>query len=120
MRTVRHFARERYELARFGQRVDEAFEQARRVRIRQLWCGDCFAGLVHRLTRYSNPYILLYMCSGIFVLKHQVGIASAAFEGSLHLAANVVLISVLGYGGSLVLDGAMTAGDLTSFILYVL
>jgi ABC-type multidrug transport system fused ATPase/permease subunit len=48
----------------------------------------------------------------------QVGVASGWFEGAVHLAANMSLLTVLGYGGTLVVDGALTAGELTSFIVY--
>ena len=49
-----------------------------------------------------------------------MGLASAWFEALVHLAANVSLLTVLGYGGSLVLDGNMTAGELTAFLVYSL
>lgn len=50
----------------------------------------------------------------------QVGQATAWFEAVVHLAANMSLLTVLGYGGSLVMDGAMTAGELTAFLVYSL
>ena len=52
--------------------------------------------------------------------RAQVAIASATFDGTIHMATNICLVSVLGYGGSLVLDGALTAGQLTSFLMYSL
>ena len=54
------------------------------------------------------------------VRRAQVAIASATFDGTIHMATNICLVSVLGYGGSLVLDGALTAGQLTSFLMYSL
>lgn len=44
--------------------------------------------------------------------------ARAAFYGIAGLSGNVIIISVLYYGGSLVASGALTIGDLTSFVFY--
>ena len=49
---------------------------------------------------------------------HSVGIAAALLGSSIHVCANVSMALVLGYGGTLVLAGEMTAGGLTSFLLY--
>lgn len=44
--------------------------------------------------------------------------ARAIFYGMTGLSGNVIIMSVLYYGGSLVNDGHMTIGALTSFVLY--
>lgn len=44
--------------------------------------------------------------------------ARAVFYGMTGLSGNVIIMSVLYYGGNLVNDGQMTIGGLTSFILY--
>lgn len=44
--------------------------------------------------------------------------ARAIFYGMTGLSGNVIIMSVLYYGGNLVNDGQMTIGALTSFILY--
>lgn len=44
--------------------------------------------------------------------------ARAIFYGMTGLSGNVIIMSVLYYGGNLVNDGQMTIGSLTSFILY--
>lgn len=44
--------------------------------------------------------------------------ARAAFYGIAGLSGNVIIISVLYYGGSLVASNALTIGDLTSFVFY--
>lgn len=46
--------------------------------------------------------------------------ASGWFDGAVHLAANMSLLMVLAYGGTLVADAALTAGELTSFLVYSL
>lgn len=43
----------------------------------------------------------------------------ARFLPAMELLPNIGLITVLGYGGHLVLDGAMTVGELVSFNIYV-
>ncbi|EKX32744.1 hypothetical protein GUITHDRAFT_121098 [Guillardia theta CCMP2712] len=47
-----------------------------------------------------------------------VGIANSLMGSSIHIASNISLAAVLGYGGHLVLSSHMTAGALTSFLLY--
>jgi ABC-type multidrug transport system fused ATPase/permease subunit len=51
--------------------------------------------------------------------KH-IGMVAAYFDGLVHMAANVSLIAVLWYGGNQVWTGAMSAGDLTAFLMYSL
>jgi len=50
----------------------------------------------------------------------QVGKTKALFDGVVHVAANAAVLLVLGYGGKLVLQNEMTAGDLTGFLMYSL
>jgi ATP-binding cassette subfamily B protein len=49
-----------------------------------------------------------------------VGKTKAAFNGVVHVAANASVLLVMGYGGSLVLAGKLSAGDLTGFLIYSL
>lgn len=53
-----------------------------------------------------------------YVEARRIGIVAGVFDGAVHFAANISLVAVLGYGGHLVGTGAMTAGDLTAFLLY--
>ena len=43
----------------------------------------------------------------------EVGKTKAAFDGVVHVAANGAVLLVMGYGGTLVLAGDLSAGDLT-------
>eukprot|EP01063_Lacrimia_lanifica_P018400 TRINITY_DN25321_c0_g1_i1.p1 TRINITY_DN25321_c0_g1~~TRINITY_DN25321_c0_g1_i1.p1 ORF type:complete len:627 (+),score=171.15 TRINITY_DN25321_c0_g1_i1:98-1978(+) len=79
IRTVRQFAAEHRELARYAAAIDAAH-----------------AGAV------------------------AAGRSQAAFDAVVHVAANGAVLAVLGYGGGMVLAGAITAGDLASFLLYSL
>ena len=47
-----------------------------------------------------------------------IGIASSLLSSVIHVAANVSLAGVLGYGGTLVVAGEISVGMLTSFLLY--
>jgi ABC-type multidrug transport system fused ATPase/permease subunit len=49
-----------------------------------------------------------------------VGNIKAAFDGVVHVAANGSILLVMGYGGTLVLAGELSAGDLTGFLMYSL
>lgn len=44
----------------------------------------------------------------------------AQLEAGAHVAGNGAVLAVLGYGGSLVLAGSISAGDLTGFVMYSL
>ena len=46
--------------------------------------------------------------------------ARAAYLPAMEIMPNLGLITVLGYGGHLVIDGAMSVGELVSFNIYVL
>ncbi len=50
----------------------------------------------------------------------EVGSIKAAFDGVVHVAANGAVLLVMGYGGTLVLAGELSAGDLTGFLMYSL
>ncbi|KAI0312186.1 P-loop containing nucleoside triphosphate hydrolase protein, partial [Amylostereum chailletii] len=54
----------------------------------------------------------------VLVLARREAIASGIFFGSTGWSGNVALLALLGYGGSLVSQGAITVGDLTSLLMY--
>jgi len=49
-----------------------------------------------------------------------VGRLKAAFDGVVHVAANGSVLLVMGFGGTLVLGGELSAGDLSAFLMYSL
>lgn len=55
-----------------------------------------------------------------YAQARRIGIVAGGFDGLVHMAANISLVAVLGYGGQLVASGAMSAGDLTAFLMYSL
>jgi len=77
IRTVKLFANEKRESARYGEQVDKVYE-----------------------------------------LGKKSGIYSGSFYGAVGLAGNLAMLSVLTYGGCMVVDNAISIGDLTSFLLY--
>jgi len=54
----------------------------------------------------------------IYNLARREAFASGAFYGGTGFSGNVIILALLYYGGSMVRDGAMSIGDLTSFFLY--
>ena len=50
----------------------------------------------------------------------RTGKTQAFFDGAVHVGANGAVLCVLGYGGSMVMTGTITAGDLTGFLMYSL
>jgi hypothetical protein len=56
----------------------------------------------------------------VFEIAKRVGFWSGLFYGGLIFGLYCSLLTVLYHGGSLVLQGVMTTGELTSFLLYSL
>ncbi|KIK61248.1 hypothetical protein GYMLUDRAFT_43310 [Collybiopsis luxurians FD-317 M1] len=54
----------------------------------------------------------------VLSLAKREAIASGIFFGSTGWSGNVTILALLGYGGSLVSQGMITVGDLTSLLLY--
>ncbi len=79
IRTVRSFAREEQEVARYDARVEEAFGLGRKL-----------------------------------------AVTYGAFQGAMGFGAYAAIALVLWYGGGLVMEGTMSVGDLTAFMLYTL
>jgi len=49
-----------------------------------------------------------------------ISVQSSLFDGAVHVAANASALAVLAAGGSMVLKGDMTSGQLASFMMYSL
>ncbi|MCB9746734.1 MAG: ATP-binding cassette domain-containing protein [Alphaproteobacteria bacterium] len=79
IRTVRAFAREGHERARYDAAVERSFDTARRR-----------------------------------------AVLGALFRGAIGLAGYTAIALVLWYGGTLLVEGLMTLGELTSYLLYTL
>ncbi|KAI0657674.1 P-loop containing nucleoside triphosphate hydrolase protein [Cubamyces menziesii] len=54
----------------------------------------------------------------VLALARKEAVASGVFFGATGWSGNVTLLALLGYGGTLVSEGAITVGDLTSLLLY--
>ncbi|MDP2307896.1 MAG: ABC transporter transmembrane domain-containing protein [Pseudomonadota bacterium] len=55
-----------------------------------------------------------------FQLGRTLALTYGAFQGAMGFAAYAAIAVVLWYGGGLVMDGSMSVGDLTAFMLYTL
>ncbi|KAJ3807029.1 P-loop containing nucleoside triphosphate hydrolase protein [Lentinula aff. lateritia] len=56
--------------------------------------------------------------TNVLNLAKKEAVASGIFFGSTGWSGNVTILALLGYGGSLVSQGEITVGDLTSLLLY--
>ncbi|ORX55795.1 P-loop containing nucleoside triphosphate hydrolase protein [Hesseltinella vesiculosa] len=56
--------------------------------------------------------------SDLFKLAKKEALASGAFFGGAGLSGNLAVLSVLWYGGDMVLNNVITIGELASFMLY--
>lgn len=54
----------------------------------------------------------------VFDLARREALASGLFFGGTGFSGNVTILTLLGYGGSLVAHGEISVGDLTSLLLY--
>lgn len=86
--------------------AEEAFQGIKTVRQ--------FTAEQHEVGRYSTAVQKAHSKA------IEAGTAQAAFDGTVHVAANAAILGVLGYGGTMVLSGVMTAGDLAGFLMYSL
>ena len=54
----------------------------------------------------------------VYVRASKAGLASATFQAGVTLALNCSIVAVLTYGAQQVTAGDLTAGALTSFLMY--
>ncbi|KAJ4389105.1 ATP-binding cassette permease mdl1 [Gnomoniopsis smithogilvyi] len=81
-------------------------------RLGNIKTSQAFAGEIQEVGRYNKQV------RKIFELGRKESIIAATFFGSTGWAGNMTILALLVVGGNLVRSGAMTMGDLTSFMMY--
>lgn len=81
-------------------------------RLGNIKTSQAFAGEIQEVGRYNKQV------RKIFALGRKESIVAATFFGSTGWAGNMTILALLIVGGNLVRSGAMTMGDLTSFMMY--
>lgn len=81
-------------------------------RLGNIKTSQAFAGEIQEIGRYNKQV------RKIFALGRKESIIAATFFGSTGWAGNMTVLALLVVGGNLVKTGAMTMGDLTSFMMY--
>lgn len=81
-------------------------------RLGNIKTSQAFAGEIQEIGRYNKQV------RKIFTLGRKESIVAATFFGSTGWAGNMTILALLIVGGNLVRSGAMTMGDLTSFMMY--
>lgn len=81
-------------------------------RLGNIKTSQAFAGEIQEVSRYNKQV------RKIFNLGRRESIIAATFFGSTGWAGNMTILALLIVGGNLVRSGAMTMGDLTSFMMY--
>jgi len=81
-------------------------------RLGNIKTSQAFAGEVQEIARYNGQI------KKIFALGRKESIIAATFFGSTGWAGNMTILALLIVGGNLVRSGAMSLGDLTSFMMY--
>lgn len=74
--------------------------------------SQAFAGEIQEVGRYNKQV------RKIFELGRREAFISGTFFASTGWAGNMTLIALLWFGGSMVRSGAISVGDLTSFLMY--
>ncbi|KAK2002004.1 ABC transporter [Colletotrichum falcatum] len=74
--------------------------------------SQAFVGEVQEVARYNNQV------KKIFALGKKESTIAATFFASTGWAGNMTILAMLVVGGNFVRDGAMSLGDLTSFMMY--
>ncbi|EFQ26130.1 ABC transporter [Colletotrichum graminicola] len=74
--------------------------------------SQAFVGEVQEVARYNNQV------KKIFALGKKESTIAATFFASTGWAGNMTILAMLIVGGNFVRDGAMSLGDLTSFMMY--
>ena len=74
--------------------------------------SQAFAGEMQEVGRYNRQI------KRIFQLGKREAIVAATFYGSTGLMGNLTVIAVLYVGGSMVKNGSITIGELSSFLMY--
>lgn len=116
VRTVRSFAAERHEVSRYWSRVDESYRLGVLKAVAYgFFMGGAWTGLTDveggreggrvawRTSRRSKRQIL-WWCVGVWA-----GIGAVSYAA---------MLLVLWYGGTQVIEGTLSPGTLTSFLLY--
>ncbi|CAI5717206.1 unnamed protein product [Hyaloperonospora brassicae] len=73
-----------------------------------------FAKEPHEVQAYGKKV------DGALALARKRSLASATFFGGVDFGVKMSMVGVLGYGGQMVVEGSLTSGELTSFLLYTL
>lgn len=81
-------------------------------RLGNIKTSQAFAGEVQEIGRYNKQV------RKIFALGRREAIVSGVFFSSTSWAGNMTILAMLIVGGNLVRSGAMSLGDLTSFMMY--
>ncbi|KAG8159034.1 hypothetical protein KVR01_011477 [Diaporthe batatas] len=81
-------------------------------RLGNIKTSQAFAGEIQEIGRYNRQV------RKIFALGRRESIIAATFYGSTGWAGNMTILALLIVGGNLVRSGAMSLGDLTSFMMY--
>lgn len=74
--------------------------------------SQAFAGEVQEAARYNRQI------KRIFTLGKKEAVVAASFYGSTGLMGNLTIIAILYVGGSMVKNGVISIGELSSFLMY--
>ena len=108
----------------FGKSLRERQTEVQKLHADATAAAEEICGGIKTVKQFGNEKHEVERYSEAVIKAHDeaidAGRAQAVFDGSVHVAANGAVLCVLGYGGTMVLDGAITAGDLTGFLMYSL
>jgi len=98
-----------------SRKTQDALSNATKVaeeRLANIRTIRAFAQESNEVDRYSNEV------NYVLQLAKKDALASATFYSGVGMGGNLMVISVLLIGGSMVMSNAISIGELTSFLLY--
>lgn len=102
-------------LRNFSRKIQKSLGTLTKIaeeRLGNVKTSQAFAGEMQEVARYNRQV------KRIFELGKREAIVAATFYGSTGLMGNLTVIVVLYVGGSMVKSGAITIGELSSFLMY--
>ena len=80
--------------------------------INQMNTVRAFAAEAHEASKYNK------LVGDVCDKAIDTGKSQAVFDGGVHVAANAAILAVLGWGGQMVIESSLSAGQLASFLMY--
>lgn len=105
-----------------GRQLQEKQQQVQELQAKATSLAEQALSGVTTVKQFNGEGYESHQYSKSIAKAHRTAMETAHMQAQLeaitHISANAAVLGVLGYGGTLVLDGFMSAGDLAGFVMY--